>query len=223
MRVLPSSPRLRAAVTGILMLLIGLSLVLGSVLSAGAVPSPAESTARLSQSPALRITATPVKTYRACKQRAIDTVVIHYASGINVDPDRWDDPALVRSIFTRYGVSAHYLIGRDGHVYKLVNEHDIAWHAGGSIMPGNDGRRNVNRFSIGIELIATATSGYTDAQYDALTQLIHGIRQRYPIRNLVGHDQIAGKRAVQLGLRKDVKPDPGPLFDWQRLRDALAE
>jgi N-acetyl-anhydromuramyl-L-alanine amidase AmpD len=30
----------------------------------------------------------------------------------------------------------------------------------------------------------------------------------------VGHDQIAGERAVAMGLRKEPKTDPGPLFDW---------
>jgi len=30
----------------------------------------------------------------------------------------------------------------------------------------------------------------------------------------VGHDMIAGERAVALGLRKEPKVDPGPLFDW---------
>ena len=46
-------------------------------------------------------------------------------------------------------VSAHYLIGRDGHIYQLVSDVDRAWHAGG----GRWGTiTDVNSASIGIEL-----------------------------------------------------------------------
>ncbi|HEY3416512.1 MAG TPA: N-acetylmuramoyl-L-alanine amidase, partial [Armatimonadota bacterium] len=100
---------------------------------------------------------------------------------------------------------------------------NIAWHAGGSIMPAPDNRRNVNRFSIGIENVATASSGFTDAQYRALSALITDIKHRHSIKHIVGHDQIGGERAVGMGLRRDVKPDPGPRFDWARLHQLLGE
>lgn len=144
--------------------------------------------------------------------RRVDTVVIHYISGINVDPSRWDDPGLAMDIVKRYGVSAHYLVARTGAVCQLVQEHDIAWHAGGSVRPAPDNRRNVNRFSIGIEVIATARSGFSDAQYQALARLIRGIEHRHLIVRLVEHDDIAGVRAIRLGLRRDETAEPGPLF-----------
>lgn len=169
------------------------------------------------------VIATPLPHFRATKGRMIDTVVVHYISGINVDRDRWDDPALARAILRNNRVSAHYLLDRAGKIYRLVDERNIAWHAGGSIMPAPDNRRNVNHFSIGIEVIATHGSGFTGAQYTSLSRLIDGIKSRYTIRHIVGHDQISGVRAVQLGLRKDVKPDPGPRFDWPRLRALLAD
>jgi len=165
----------------------------------------------------LSIVSTPNRNFSSARSRGIDTIVIHYSSGINVDRARWDDPALVRDIFNRYHVSAHYQIDRGGTVYRLVDERNIAWHAGGSIMPAPDNRKNVNRFSIGIEIIATRKSGFTEAEYASLAKLVNGIRSRYPIRHIVGHDEIAGTRAVALGLRRDVKPDPGPLFDWSRV------
>jgi AmpD protein len=182
-----------------------LSLALGLLLLAAAVL-------------AVPVISSPSRHFSRSTGRAIDTVVIHYASGINVDPARWDDPQLVMHIFRDYRVSAHYLIARDGAIHRLVDERHVAWHAGGSIMPAPDNRRGVNRFSIGIELIGTRASGFTDAQYAALAELVRGITGRHPIRHLVGHDQIAGRRAVNLGLRKDVKPDPGPRFDWGRFR-----
>jgi|GEM_PF-930367 len=165
----------------------------------------------------LTIIPSPNRNYSPAKSRRVDTIVMHFISGINVNRNRWDDPALARKILSDYRVSAHYLVARDGIVYKLVDEHNIAWHAGGSIMPAPDNRKNVNGFSIGIEIIATEKSGFTDAQYDSLEKLVSGIKSRHPIRNIVGHDEIAGKRAVGMGLRKDVKPDPGPLFDWGRV------
>jgi N-acetyl-anhydromuramyl-L-alanine amidase AmpD len=39
--------------------------------------------------------------------------------------------------------------------------------------------------------------------------------------NYVGHEDIAGKTAKRLGLRKDVKGDPGPLFDWTLFKKLL--
>jgi N-acetyl-anhydromuramyl-L-alanine amidase AmpD len=168
--------------------------------------------------PAPDIVRTPSPYATRVSSRRVDTVVIHYSSGINVDPGHWDDPALVRRIFARYHVSAHYLIDRGGTVYQLVPEHDVAWHAGGSIMPAPDNRHNVNAFSIGIELVATANSGYTEAQYGVLHALLAGIRARHPITHIVGHDEISGQRAVQLGLRRDLKVDPGAHLDWSRVR-----
>ena len=160
----------------------------------------------------------PSANFTAAHNRIIDTVVIHFSSAISVDPAHWADPARVMQIFRQSHVSAHYLIDRSGTIYRLVPEQDIAWHAGGSIMPAPDNRRNVNRFSLGIELIATRTSGYTEAQYASLTTLLHGIKGRYPIRHIVGHDEISGPRAVHMGLRADLKEDPGPLFEWSRVR-----
>jgi N-acetyl-anhydromuramyl-L-alanine amidase AmpD len=160
----------------------------------------------------------PAKSYTRGRSAKVDTVVVHYTSAIRVDKSRWDDPALNRDIFNRYRVSANYLIGRDGTVYKLVDEANTAWHAGGSIMPAPDNRRNVNRFSLGIEVIHAPGTGYTEAQYASLKTLIADIKTRHIIGHIVGHDEIGDRRAVKLGLRKDVKPDPGAEFDWSQVR-----
>jgi len=166
----------------------------------------------------LNIISAPNSNYSRSGSRRVDTIVMHYISGINVNRSRWDDPALAMKILSQYHVSAHYLVARDGTVYRLVDEKNVAWHAGGSIMPSPDNRKNVNRFSIGIEIIATDKSGFTEAQYASLTKLVGGIKSRYPISHIVGHDEIAGHRATGMGLRKDLKEDPGPLFDWSRFR-----
>ncbi len=70
-----------------------------------------------------------------------------------------------------------------------------------------DGRKNVNDFSIGIELDGTMTSGFTDAQYTSLRALIADIKTRNKISSIVGHSDIAPGR----------KTDPWQ-FDWEKLK-----
>jgi N-acetyl-anhydromuramyl-L-alanine amidase AmpD len=153
----------------------------------------------------------------------IDTVVIHYISARDLDARRKFNLALILKIFCDLGVSSHYLITRGGRVLRLVPEEKKAWHAGGSIMPSPDSRKAVNNFSIGIELVATPDSGFTEKQYASCAGLCRNIQKRYGIRlKYIGHQHIAGKKAVKLGLRGEEKTDPGPKFDWKRLRKAVA-
>jgi AmpD protein len=141
---------------------------------------------------------------------AIDTIIIHslYAK----DAKEQMSALACHSILDTCEVSAHYLISREGEVWRLVDEAKRAWHAGVSKMPlPDDSREGVNHFSIGIELIATEESGFTPEQYESLALLIFDISSRQPIRNVLGHEHIAPGRKV----------DPGPNFDWPRLRALL--
>ena len=107
-------------------------------------------------------------------------------------------------------VSAHFLIRRTGEVVQFVSADERAWHAGVSSWCG---REHCNDFSIGIELEGTDDAPYEDPQYEALAALISLLRKHYPsIRSdaIVGHSDIAPGR----------KTDPGPAFDWQRVRQA---
>jgi len=156
------------------------------------------------------------------KEGLVDTVVVHFISAVNVDPRRPYDLDLILKIFCDYGVSSHYLVTRRGRIFRLVPEEAKAWHAGLSMMPEPDDRTGVNEFSIGIELMATEHSGFTALQYGALRELCIEIERRYGKKmTYVGHDQIAGERVVGLGLRKEPKVDPGPLFDWDFFRKSL--
>lgn len=136
------------------------------------------------------------------KPRAIDTIVIHSSYDPN-GRDPYSVDSLVK-IYESYHVSAHYLIDRAGTIYRLVPDADIAYHAGVSKMP--DGRQEVNNFSLGIEMMNQETTRFTKAQYDALRSLIAFLKQRYPIKYVVGHSDIAPKR----------KTDPWN-FDWKQL------
>jgi N-acetyl-anhydromuramyl-L-alanine amidase AmpD len=152
----------------------------------------------------------------------VDTVVIHYASAADLDAKRRFNALLVMRIFCDLGVSSHYLLDRKGAIYQLAPEEKKAWHCGGSIMPLPDNRRGVNEFSIGVELIATNVSGFTNKQYSNLGALCADIEKRYGRKMVyVGHEDVAGKRALDLGLRKDIKIDPGRKFDWDKFKQNL--
>jgi AmpD protein len=109
-------------------------------------------------------------------------------------------------------VSAHLLVRRYGAAVQFVPCGQRAWHAGASSWQGRSG---CNDFSIGIELEGTDERDYEPAQYQALAGLIGALCAAYPSlapTRVVGHSEIAPGR----------KSDPGPAFDWNRLRALLA-
>jgi len=72
--------------------------------------------------------------------------------------------------------------------------------------------------------MATESSGFTQSQYRSLCELCFEIEKRHK-REFVylGHEHVSGAEAVRLGLRKDVKRDPGPEFDWHLFNSNLEE
>lgn len=135
--------------------------------------------------------------------RSIDTIIIHSTyDAIGADP--FSVPGVIAE-YKSYGVSPHYLIDRGGNIYRLVQDKNIAYHAGVSQVP--DGRTNVNDFSIGIELINTKTDKFTGVQYSALNNLISQLKNQYKIKYVLGHNQIAPGR----------KDDPWN-FDWSKIK-----
>lgn len=158
------------------------------------------------------------------KTTAVDTVVIHYASAGEFYPETPLDLLPILCIFCDLGVSSHYIIMRNGQIYALVPEDKRAWHCGGSIMPEPDNRLDVNDFSLGIELVATSTSGFSNEQYLSLSELSRDIEKRYQQSMLfVGHEDVAGERAVAMKLRSIPKIDPGILFDWNRFFSGIRQ
>ena len=134
-------------------------------------------------------------------------VVLHY-TGMESG-----EAALARLCDPSAKVSSHYMIERDGRVFRLVSETRRAWHAGVSFWKGE---RDVNARSIGVELVNPGEEhGYLpfpDAQIGALTALLESVRARWEIADadIVGHSDVAPTRKV----------DPGLLFPWARLADA---
>ncbi len=111
----------------------------------------------------------------------------------------------------RLRVSAHTLIRRDGTIVQYVPFGQRAWHAGQSHYRG---RAACNDFSVGIELEGTDHIPYTDSQYEQLGVLVEALLEAYPSLSsdhIVGHSDVAPGR----------KTDPGPAFEWERLRSHL--
>jgi N-acetyl-anhydromuramyl-L-alanine amidase AmpD len=160
-------------------------------------------------------------------------IVLHFISNAGNDPENpymYED---LRKTFIEYDVSPHYMIDRRGKIYYLLPESRAAQHAGKGVVFGfPDYTDHLNRFSIGIELMAIGTEeemapmvtaenytkipaehiGYTDAQYDAVNRLLEDILARNKQikrdrQHIIGHDEYAPER----------KTDPGSLFNWSKV------
>jgi AmpD protein len=149
----------------------------------------------------------------------VDLIVLH---SISLPPGRYGGDEVLRLFTNRLDwdahpyfaglrgleVSAHFYIRRSGELWQFVDCDDRAWHAGASSWRG---RSNRNDDSIGIELEGLEGDRFECAQYESLASLCAAIAQRYPITAIAGHEHIAPGR----------KEDPGPGFDWRRLRKQL--
>ena len=105
-------------------------------------------------------------------------------------------------------VSSHFLIDREGQITQFVSVYKRAWHAGKSNFENED---NCNDFSLGIELIGSDNSIFENKQYASLKKLIKSLKKVFPKileDNIVGHSDVAVGR----------KTDPGPFFDWTKIR-----
>lgn len=138
--------------------------------------------------------------WRKSSAREINSIIIH--STFNNSGGEFYDIDLIIKQFSNYKVSSHYLIGRDGDIYRLVNEENIAFHAGKSRLP--DGTNNINEHSIGIELVTSFTETPTEIQIKSLIELVNDIKNRHNIKYILRHSDIAPER----------KTDPWN-FDWE--------
>jgi AmpD protein len=151
-----------------------------------------------------------------------DLIIVH---GISLPPGEYGGP-WIDLLFTNalppeahpyfaqvahLKVSSHTLVRRDGELVQYVPFHRRAWHAGAS---SYHGRERCNDFSIGIELEGADDRAYEPVQYRKLADLIVALCAAYPslsFERIAGHSDVAPGR----------KTDPGPAFDWPRLRAML--
>jgi N-acetyl-anhydromuramoyl-L-alanine amidase len=152
----------------------------------------------------------------------VDLIVMH---GISLPPNDfggpWIDrlftgslPADVHPYFATIRgmrVSAHVLVRRSGEIVQYVPFHQRAWHAGASQF---EGRSACNDFSIGIEMEGGDDMPYEAVQYCAAGKVLRALFAAYPLLSesrIVGHSDVAPGR----------KTDPGPSFEWSKLRAQL--
>jgi N-acetylmuramoyl-L-alanine amidase len=108
----------------------------------------------------------------------------------------------------RTQVSAHYVIGRDGKIYHMLNDYLRAWH-GGSAKWGN--ATDINSSSIGIELDNNGFEPFAEVQISSLLQVLAELKKNnnIPAANFIGHSDIAPGRKV----------DPNANFPWKKLAE----
>ncbi len=125
------------------------------------------------------------------------------------------------------GVSAHYLVRRDGSIVQLVRDRDIAYHAGNWAY---------NQRAIGIEHERYTGAEVTTAQYAASSQLTQWLCAQYaadvvfpagiapadPAASLgiIGHNQVPDPSNPSLGGGADHHTDPTN-WDWNYYKSLL--
>lgn len=160
--------------------------------------------------------------------RQPDMIVVHVVEGSASACRSWfNDPDA--------GVSAHYLVTRDGKVEQFVDEQDTAYHAGRVARPTaklviQRPGVNPNAYSIGIEHEGSGKDDLTMLQRIATLDLIHDIARRRKIPldrdHIVGHREIFADKtcpgridvdALVRGLQAEEDrraAPPAPLVVW---------
>ena len=78
------------------------------------------------------------------------------------------------------GGHTHYVIARNGQAYRILDEKFQAHHAGRSMW---NGERNLNRISIGIELVGYHDGDITDRQYESLRKILTILKDAYRLED----------------------------------------
>ncbi len=134
--------------------------------------------------------------------RKPDFVIIHHTAQDSIEQ------TLRTFTLTRTQVSSHYVIGRDGKTYQMLNDYLRAWHAGNSRW----GKiTDINSHSIGIELDNNGKEPFSNVQINSLLRLLDTLKTNYnvPATNFIGHSDIAPSR----------KQDPSAMFPWKILAE----
>jgi N-acetylmuramoyl-L-alanine amidase len=133
----------------------------------------------------------------------------------------------VRYADSQTGNSGHYYVDRDGSLHQYVAVDHVAHHT-----------RGYNAHSVGIELVNTGRypdwldsrhqtmdEPYTQAQVEALIALLQQLQRELPnLRSIAGHedldtDEVEATDNPLVKVRR--KRDPGPLFPWAKVLDAV--
>ena len=147
------------------------------------------------------------KCWDSDSNRKIDYLIYHHieASSINEAIE----------MLEYHEVSAHYIIDKIGNIFQVVDDNDIAFHAGISYW---NKCTNLNSKSIGIEMINSNpfNSSFSKQQIKSAIDLGLNLINKYNIKSryVLGHSDIAYNSENGL---LDRKQDPSHLFDWKKL------
>ena len=137
------------------------------------------------------------------KGREVSTIVLHATAGGTAKS------SIAYMMRQAVAASYHYIIERDGTIFKCVPTSRKAWHAGKSEGPQG---RDVNPYSIGIAF-ANLNDGkelITPKQIEACRELVDDLATAYPIRWITTHYGVSYPR----------KTDPRR-FDLFAFRESL--
>ncbi len=152
----------------------------------------------------MKLTTKPSPNFDLKRCRKIKYIIIHY-TGMKTSQD-----AIKRLRDRRSKVSCHYFIDEKGLITRLVDDKNIAWHAGISYWNKD---RSLNKNSLGIEIQNKGElldyEKFKTNQIKILVDLILHLKNKYKINdfNIIGHSDISPDR----------KTDPGYLFPWKAL------
>ncbi|TCS92185.1 N-acetylmuramoyl-L-alanine amidase [Hazenella coriacea] len=133
--------------------------------------------------------------YTAASRSSINYVIVHTTQGSYSGAISWFQNSSAN-------VSAHYVLrSSDGQVTQMVQNKDIAWHAG---------NWTYNQQSIGLEHegYVSDPKWYTDSMYRSSANLTRWLCDRYGIpktrTRIIGHNEVPGA----------THSDPGVHWDW---------
>lgn len=156
----------------------------------------------------------------------IDLVVIHCTELPDLTTARRFGEE-VRYTDSQTGNSGHYYVDRDGALHQYVPLDRTAHHT-----------RGYNARSIGIELVnigrypdwldsrhQAMDEPYTQAQLEALIALLLQLQRELPnLRLIAGHEDVDTDEVEAIDnplVKVRRKRDPGPLFPWAAVLDAV--
>lgn len=121
------------------------------------------------------------------------------------------------------GGHAHYLIAKNGTVYRILDPKYRANHAGVSMWNGLD---RLSDHSLGIELEGYHNVPFTDRQYRSLKELLRILQKRFRVkdRDVLEHYRIAYSKPNRFHRKKlrGRKRDPG-IDNFSRKRAGLTD
>lgn len=119
------------------------------------------------------------------------------------------------------GGHAHYLIARNGAIYKILDPKFWANHAGVSMWNGLEG---LSDYSIGIELEGYHNIPFSEAQYSSLDRLLNELQEKHDVedRNVLEHCRVAyaAPNRYHRSRQRGRKLDPG-IDNFERARAGL--